>query len=194
VKIMKKSTKILAILGLAAAAAAGPAMAQEQGLYLGGSVGHAEVKDTCEGVTGIAAACRDHDTAWRVFSGYRFSRHVSAELGFTNLGDVSAVTPTGSVLDAENKGVDGSAIFSIPLTGGLSALVRLGVYRMRTTVEFAGSRSGDTSSGFTYGLGAAYDLWRLGLRLEWQRYDSVGGPTTGEDTIDVFSVGALFRF
>jgi hypothetical protein len=192
---MQKSKTALSILGLAAALAAAPAMADyKDGLYIGGSVGHAEVKDTCEGVTGLVASCRDHDTAWRVFSGYRFSRHFSAELGFTNLGDVSAVTPTGAVLDAENKGFDGSAIFSIPLNGVLSALVRLGAYRMRTTVEFAGSRSGETSSGFTYGLGAAFDLWRLGLRLEWQRYDSVGGAVTGEDTIDVFSVGALFRF
>jgi hypothetical protein len=192
---MHKTKTALSILGLAAALAAAPALADyKDGLYLGGSVGHAEVKDTCEGVTGIAATCRDHDTAWRVFSGYRFSRHLSAELGFTNLGDVSAVTSTGIVLEAQNKGVDGSAIFSIPLTGGLSALVRLGVYRIRTTVEVPGSRSGETSSGYTYGLGAAYDLWRLGLRLEWQRYDSVGGAITGEDTIDVFSVGALFRF
>jgi len=46
----------------------------------------------------------------------------------------------------------------------------------------------------TYGAGLACNLWRIGLRAEWQRYQNVGTGNTGEDDIDVFSVGALVRF
>ena len=34
----------------------------------------------------------------------------------------------------------------------------------------------------------------LGARLEWQRYQSVGGDNTGKENIDVFSIGALYSF
>jgi opacity protein-like surface antigen len=73
------------------------------------------------------------------------------------------------------------------------------MYRARTTVDQQGPgvvtpHAAGTNSGFTYGAGVGYNLWKLGLRAEWQRYDSVGTGDTGEDTIDVFSVGAIVRF
>ena len=43
-------------------------------------------------------------------------------------------------------------------------------------------------------LGAELRLGPLGVRAEWQRYANVGGASTGEDDLDVFSLGVLFRF
>jgi hypothetical protein len=78
-------------------------------------------------------------------------------------------------------------------------LTRLGVYRARTTLDQEGSffapvHDAGTKSGWTYGAGLSYTLGRFGLRAEWQRYNNVGADTVGTDDIDVFSLGALFRF
>jgi hypothetical protein len=174
-------------------AMSGAAIAQE-GLYVGGSVGVAQYKDICKRAT---VPCDDQDDAWRLVAGYQFSRHWSAELAYADLGEVTGAGAAGS-FRLETTGWDLSALGSIPLTGGLSAFGRLGVYRLRTSLDQAGpafgvTHAGITDSGFTYGAGLSYTLWRIGLRAEWQRYQSVGTGLNQED-IDFFSVGALFRF
>lgn len=188
---MNKIRSTLTIVALLALA--GPAIAQE-GLYLGGSVGVAQYKDTCKRAN---VPCDDQDDAWRLFAGYQFSRHWSAELGYADLGEVAGAGALGS-FSLEAKGWDLSALGSIPLAGGLSAFGRLGVYRLRTTLDQAGPGFGTvheaiTDTGFTYGAGLGYTLWRIGLRAEWQRYQNVGSSINDED-VDVFSFGALFRF
>jgi OOP family OmpA-OmpF porin len=191
---MEKSTTILAILGLLTALVAGPALAQDRGLYLGGSLGHAQYKDTCKRAN---VPCDERDDAWRFFAGYQFSRHWSAELGYADLGAVRGSGAIGS-FSLEVKGWDLSALGSIPIAGGMSAFGRLGAYRVRTTIDQQGGfgtvHDAGTNTGITYGAGIGFNLWRFGLRAEWQRYENAGNSTIGEDDVDVFSVGALFRF
>lgn len=192
---MKNSKPILAILAVLAAAVGSPAAAQDKGIYLGGSGGYAQYKNSCKRAN---VPCDDHDTAWRLFAGYQFNRNWSAELGYADLG---AATGTGALgtFAVDVRGWDLSALVSIPVAGGLSALGRIGMYRARTTVDQVGPgvvtpHAAGTNSGLTYGAGLGYSLWKLGLRAEWQRYENVGNSSIGEDEIDVFSIGALFRF
>jgi OOP family OmpA-OmpF porin len=190
---MKKSGSMLAILGLLALAS--PAIAQDQGIYLGGSLGYTQYKSSCKRAT---VPCDDRDDAWRLLAGYQFNRHWSAEVGY---GDLGAATGSGAngFFAVKTKAWDLSALASIPVAGGLSALLRLGMYRARTTIDQQGPgvvtpHAAGTNSGFTFGAGVGYNLWKLGLRAEWQRYDGVGTGDIGKDDIDVFSLGALFRF
>jgi hypothetical protein len=184
---MKKIRSTLMILALLAVA--GPGIAQE-GIYLGGSFGYAKYKDTCDLAN---VPCDDNDEAWRLFAGYQFSRHWSAELGYTDLGAVTGAGTLGS-FSLDTKGWDLSVLGSIPVAGRLSAFGRLGLYRLRTSVDQTGPlHDAITDSGFTYGAGLGYTLWRIGLRAEWQRYQNVGS-NINEGDIDVFSLGALFRF
>jgi len=197
---MKMSTTLLAALGLAALAVASPAVADDKGIYLGGSFGLAQFGDSCDDVallTGNTGGCQDKDEAWRAFAGYRFNKTVAVELGFADLGRVTAQGAAQSV-EAERRSWDLSALFSLPITERLSAFGRLGVYLAKTSLKLVApagtSESGETNSGFSYGAGLGYQLGFLGLRTEWQRWDNVGGGTTGEDTIDLFSVGVLIQF
>lgn len=189
---MKKG-RWLVVVGFLAAAAAGPAAAQ---LYVGGSLGFSQFKDICA----IAnVPCDDNDTAWRAFGGYQFNEYFALELGY---GDLGAATGSGAPrsFSVESKEAwDLSGVFSFPVATRLSALLRLGAHRVRTTVDQQGPAFGTlheakTGSGFSYGLGAEYSLGKLGVRAEWQRYDNVSGGTLGETDIDVISVGLLFRF
>jgi OOP family OmpA-OmpF porin len=193
---MKKG-RWLAVLGVLLGTAAVPAAAQDdRGLILGGSVGYAQYKDICKRAT---VPCTDEDeAAWRAFAGYQFSRNWSAELGYAKLGEVSGTGAAGS-FKVEVKTWDLSALGGFQLAGPLGVFGRLGIYRARTTIDQEGPAFGSvhdagTNSGLTYGAGLSFPVWRVGLRAEWQRYENVGTSNTGEDDIDMFSLGVTFRF
>lgn len=202
---------VLAALAMVAALIAGPAAAQakdESGIYLGGSVGYSQYKDTCKN---LFIPCDDDDTAYRVFAGYQFNRNWAAEVGYGDFGDARGSGPIPAGGDATFKthsyAFDLTAIGSVYLTQRLSLFGRLGVYMGRTTRDieftaFPNVNDSKTNSGFTYGAGLGYNLWRFGLRAEWQRYDNIGtnsnsgivGGGSGTDEVDVFSLAFLFRF
>lgn len=195
---MKKG--LLGVLAILATLLAAPAAAQgESHIYLGGSIGYSQYKDTCRR---LLIPCDDHDTAWRGFAGYQFNRYISAEVGYAGLGSVTGNGDLGgpATYKLESKAWDLSAIGHIPVTQRLQANLRLGFYRARTTEDqegaFGSLHSGATNGGLTYGAGAGYNLGRFGVRAEWQRYENVGGTdiAAGEDDIDVFSIGVLVRF
>jgi OmpA-OmpF porin, OOP family len=192
-----------AIVGIVLAAALGPVAAQEsqRGIYIGGSVGYSQYQNACERAL---VPCDEGDTAGRFFAGYQFNRNWSAEIGVGHFGEatgsgaVSGGGGTGS-FKLKTDGWDVTGVGTIPLGSGLGILARLGVYRVRTTLDqegsfFAPEHDAGTKSGWTYGAGLSYTLGRFGLRAEWQRYNDVGADTLGTDDIDVFSLGALFRF
>jgi len=191
----------LMVLGLFAAAAAGPAAAQDPGLYLGGSVGYSQFKDSCKE---LPVPCDGEDTAWRAFGGYQFNRYVAVEGGFANLGKATGAGSLGPGAQGSfqlevKEAWDLTAVFGIPVTDRLSGLVRGGMYRARTTLNvqqtgFPDTHDAGTNSGFSYGAGAEFRLGLIGVRAEWQRYENVGVAATGEDDIDVLSIGVLFRF
>jgi OOP family OmpA-OmpF porin len=198
---MKNGKPVLAILGFVMLAAVNPAAAQEPGIYLGGSAGYSQYKDVCKD---LIVPCDDHDTTWRAFGGYQFNNWFALELGYGDLGAATGagIANTGTPGDfsvAVEQAWDLTAVFLFPVTDRLSALGRVGMYRARMIVEervtgFPDTHEAGTNSGFSYGVGAEFRLGPLGLRTEWQRYENVGVAATGEDDIDVFSVGLLWRF
>jgi OmpA-OmpF porin, OOP family len=192
-----------AFLGILLAAAVGPAVAQEseRGIYIGGSLGYSQYQNACESAL---VPCDEGDVAGRLFAGYQFNRHWAAEIGAGQFGEASgsgAVAGGGGTgsFSLKSYGWDVSAVATIPLNSRLGVLARLGVYRVRTTLDQQGSffaplHDAGTQSGWTYGAGLSYTLGRLGLRAEWQRYDNIGANSIGTDEIDMFTLGALFRF
>jgi OOP family OmpA-OmpF porin len=207
---MKKG--VLAALAIATALLAAPAVQAQtkdpSGIYLGGSIGYSQYKDTCKN---LFIPCEDHDTAFRLFGGYQFNRNWAAELGVGDLGEAegSGPIPAGGngSFKQRSYGFDLTGIGTAHITQRLSAFGRLGVYMARTTrdIEFSNfpasnAHDAKTNSGFTFGAGLGYNLGRFGVRAEWQRYDNIGTNNnsgtdgSGTDEIDVFSLAFLFRF
>jgi OOP family OmpA-OmpF porin len=186
-----KNGRWLVVAGLLAALA-GPAAAQETGLYFGGSIGQAVYKASCEKAV-FAGTCKDNDTAWRAILGYQLSRNYALEVGYAYLGELESEGLLGTST-AEAKGFDLSVLANMHLMDRLSLLGRFGAYRLRANSEGASVTDAETSGGFTFGLGLAYDLGWLGLRAEWQRYDGVGYGSIGEDDIDFLSLGVRLTF
>jgi OOP family OmpA-OmpF porin len=201
----------LAILGMVTALVAAPAAAQssdESGLYVGGSLGGSQYKDTCKN---LFIPCDDQDAAWRIFGGYQFNRNWALELGYGDFGEAhgSGPIPAGgnATFRTHSYAFDLTGIGSLYLTQRLSLFGRLGAYMGRTTrdiefTNFPNVNEAKTNSGLTYGAGLGYNLGPLGVRAEWQRYDNIGtnqnsgieGEPSGTDEVDVFSIGVLLRF
>jgi OOP family OmpA-OmpF porin len=182
---------------------AGSAWSQEAGIYIGGAIGRAEYRNACEGVT---ISCDHIDNAVKIFAGYQFNRYFAAEIGYADLGKSSAngvVSGVNVNATAESVAWELVGVASLPVIDGLSLYGKLGFYRAETKVSGTGAIPGfsaflsesDRNSDATYGLGARYGITRnLALRAEWQRYVAVGGPDVGDNDIDVFGVGLMYRF
>lgn len=191
----------VAIFAWTALFAATPGYAQTGGwmggrmdtnLYIGANVGQSRFSSSCENVP---VSCDDKDTGWKAFAGYRFHRNVAVEAGYFDLGRASAAGG-GVFAEAKVRGWELAGLAIFPVVDRLDVYARLGMARSRVSVSATtGFGVSDNSTDVTYGLGAQYSLARnLGVRAEWQRYDSVGGDNTGKDDIDLFSVGVLFKF
>jgi opacity protein-like surface antigen len=181
---VNKIKSILAVVALLASVV-GPAAAQDKKYFLGGSFGRAIYTESCET---LARPCDDTDTGLRGYAGYYFNRHVALELGVAGLGSVVSQGLKARQVFAG----DASGLLVFPLFGnsGLHAFGRAGLFRARTKVF----GEVEANTAWTYGAGLGFNLGFVGIRAEWQRYDNVGGGSTGEDTIEYLNVGGLIRF
>ena len=200
---MKRTAKVVAAAALAILVAT-PAWSQDAGFYLGASIGQSRAKDFCDDSGGFS--CDDKDTAWKLFGGYQFNRHLAVEAGYTDLGEVGAsgvlsgVSVRGTV---EVTAFELMGVGSFPVMDRFALYGKLGVYRAETEQSVTGTlgtitvtdNASENNTDLTFAFGARFDITRnLGIRAEWQRYLDVGGGEIGEDDVDVLSVGVLWRF
>ena len=190
---------LLAATSFAAMTLAFPALAQTAegapgGLYLGGSIGLSKFRHGCADLPS-GVSCDEKDTAWRLLAGYQFNRWLGAEVGYHDLGKIDG---SGLGVDADVKAnaweLVGVGTFPIGSQFGLYG--KLGGYRGETKLSSNVGLSGkDHNDGLTYGAGLEWNALRnVGLRLEWQRYNDIGGNDSAKGDIDVMSVGAVWRF
>jgi OmpA-OmpF porin, OOP family len=181
------------IVGAAMMALSPAALSQTTGFYVGGAIGQTTI-DAC-GVVPAGLSCDDEDTSWKILGGYQINRNFSAELGYSNLGEITASGPGGS-LSIESNAWELVGVGSYPLSNQLSVYGKLGLYRAEVELTSTVGISGDeTATDLTYGVGLRYDFTpTIGVRGEWQRYGDVGGGSTGEGDVDVLSVGVIFKF
>jgi len=144
----------------------------------------------------------------QVFAGYEYLPRWGIELGYVDLGDVSASIngtisgindyfATGQDIYPQTAtGVQLSSVYRYPVSGSLQLTGRVGVFNWTTdyTLE-TNTVSQDVSEDGTdiiYGIGVESGSWiRHGgivSQLNWERYKING------ETIDVLSVGVSYRF
>jgi OmpA-OmpF porin, OOP family len=188
-----KSAVIAIALGASVFALPAAAQVNMSSVYVGATVGQAEFKDAC---SGVSVSCDDKDTAWRLLAGYQINRNFAVEVGYHDLGEAKA--SAGGV----NASIKATAwellgVGILPIANQFSAYGKLGVYYAKSEgTSNVGASADETNTGLTWGVGAQWDVIRnLGLRLEWQQYRDVGGESLGgEDPINVLSIGAIWRF
>ena len=191
------------------------AQAQDTGWYAGANVGQSKAKIDDSGITGrllgegfTSITLDDHsrDTGFKVFAGYEFTRYLSVEGGYFNLGRFSYVAttfPPGTLNgDIRLQGLNLDGVLSLPITQRFSAFGRAGLTCVGAKDAFSGSgqlrvldpNPKKTSFDGKFGGGLQYDFTRaVGMRAEVERYrvpDAVGN----QGDIDLYSLGLLVRF
>jgi OOP family OmpA-OmpF porin len=202
----------LAAATLGAAALAAPSLAQAQmagltdesaGFYVGAGAGEAKQDDSCSLPGASISSCDDKDTAWKVYGGWQLNKWLAAELAYVDLGEASFSGSTaGGPFSGETEtwGITAHAVgmFPIPI-GGLSALSLLGklgtIWYDRERTSGGGFSGDDDDFAFAWGLGVQYTFnQRVGVRAEWDRYESVGNSSVGEGDIDAWTISLNYKF
>ena len=193
--MIKKGFAVLSVASAMLVAA--PAFAQDQGWYAGLHLGQAKAKDACDGVSGAGISCDDNDTMFRILGGYQFNKNLAVELGYNDMGEVSA-SGGGITANIESKIWELVAVGSWPFTPQFSAYGKLGMYRgetdFSTNAPGVGNES-ESNTDLTYGIGVRWDFTKnLGVRAEYQIYKDLGGGNIGESDVDAMSVGVIWKF
>jgi opacity protein-like surface antigen len=165
-----------AVLGAAAMAVSAGAVAQQAdtGWYVGASIGQSDLDV-------------DKDTAWKATVGYQINKTFSAEVGYTNLGEVSG-NVLGIPVDVEATAWEAIGVGKFPVGNQLSVYGLVGIAMVEVEASSGGISASDDSTELTFGVGAQFDVSRnLGVRAQWQRYGA-------DEDIDVISLGVVFKF
>lgn len=211
---------IVAALGPGCALDAQPA--DDSGWYLGAGAGRSDARRTtswgqltdatlrANGVT-ASTVISSHDTAWKLFGGYRLNENFAAEGGYTRIGRFAGTSVISAPAAASAPGTwDAYALTAAivgiaPIAKQFSAFGKLGLAYSRLSVSVAAPGAGgatvlvnpnNSRVQALVGAGLTYDVTKqFSVRTEWERFNNVGdGSTTGQTAIDVISLSGQFRF
>lgn len=195
---------------------AAPTWAQEGGYFYGGvSLGQSRAKidedritSTLSGVglTTTSMTRDEHDTAYKLFGGYQLNRNFAIEGGYFDLGKFgfsSTTVPAGTLNgQIRLRGVNVDLVGTLPLTGGLSAIGRVGAQYAQARDTFSGTGAvsvqdpnpGKRAANYKFGAGLQYEISPSFLvRAEAERYrinDAVGN----HGDVNLFSVSLVVPF
>jgi hypothetical protein len=175
---MRKS--IIALATAALGLTALPTLAADNGIYLGGSIGQ----------TGVQIDEFDYDadaTSYKLIAGWRFLDWLAVEGNYIDFGSADD-TVSGTRLETDLSGVSLSAVGFLPV-GPVDLFARVGAVDWSADLSAEGfGRDSEDGTDFTYGVGAQFRVWSLGIRAEYEIFDF-------EDAdVDMLSIGVTWTF
>lgn len=166
---------------LVSAVAVAAFSAHAEGLYVGGSLGTSRYNGPDVG----GLSTDSSSNGGKLYGGYGFTPNFGVEAGYADLGKAQSAAG-----DVRGHGIFVDAVGTVPLSEGLSALGRVGLFNGKAKSSFGTSDSG---TNYKVGLGLQYDFNKqTGIRGEWERYrfDALG---TKANT-DLYSIGVNYKF
>lgn len=180
--------KVLALCSLGAllGAPALPATGEDAGFYAGLGAGATSI-DFCSQFIGLTT-CDDQDTGLRFFVGHRVNPNVAVEIGFTDLGEITATGPGGTAR-ISSDGIQVAVRGIGPVSPQVNVFGKAGLFFWDAKATAPGLSLTDNGTDITFGLGLGLSVSRQAeLRLEWERFDLDG------DNIDMFSLAVQLNF
>ena len=175
----------IATASLVAALGSTPALAVDNGIYIGASVGDSGVEfDENEGFN-----IDDNDTGYKLNAGWRVLDWFAVEANYIDFGKTEG-NFGGERLQFEGDGINFSALGFIPI-GPVDLFARAGFISWNADArvpDFDLSAS-DDGMDFSYGGGAQFRIWSLTLRAEYEVFDIADA-----DNVDLLSVGLMWTF
>jgi hypothetical protein len=158
---------------------ASAAQAFDKGLYVGGSVGQADVSITSSSNN---IDFKDSATAYKVYLGVRPLKWFAVEAGYVDMGK-----PKQANYSATTTGISGFAVGYWDL-GPVDLFAKAGAINTSSKITTSGIKLGSKSSNdFAYGAGIQVSVLMFKIRGEYERFE-VGKGT------NMASVGVVFTF
>lgn len=187
--------------------------ATEKGFYLGGAYGESELDEVGELNqvcidNGLVCQIQDSDTALKLFLGYQFNGYFAIELGYMDLGTLTAGTtfPAVANIGFSIEGGFISLLPQIPIGEHVAVFLRLGAIAGDATLSasipsFGVSQSESSAlGGVEIGIGAMVHLGKnASFRLEYDkvRFDEVlelAGFQVDSPDMTIISGSIVVRF
>jgi hypothetical protein len=173
---MHKALVLTALLGFGSSA-----FAADNGIYVGGSLGQANVE-----LEEASIDIDGDDTGFKAIAGIRPLDWLGIEANYVNFGEVE---DDGLEIDA-----DGISAFAVGFlaVGPIDLFAKGGLISWDSSVGLDGV-SGDIfqedGTDFAYGVGAQFRVWSLSVRAEYEVFD-----VDDVDELNMISVGLTFTF
>ena len=157
-----------------------PAIAADNGIYLGGSVGQSSLD--IDEVSYDASA-----TGYKLIAGWRFIDWLAIEGNYVDFGSGDD-SIAGTKIETEADGISLSAVGFLPV-GPVDLFARVGMIDWSADLSSPGIGSeSDDGTDLTYGVGLQFRVWSLGIRAEYELFDI-------EDAdVDMISLGVTWTF
>jgi hypothetical protein len=176
------SLAALAMLGASLNASAA------EGVYVGGSVVKSHFDSDSfseEDIDDID----DEDTGWKVLVGFRATPYFGIEGAYTDFGEANAPSvPAGGPFEANAKAFSAFGVVYAPV-GPVDFFLKAGAARIDAEGNIGAVFFEDKATEFAYGAGVQVNIGRLGLRAEYEKFD-----TDEIGDLDIASLGFTFTF
>ena len=168
-----------ALAGTALLLLAGAAMAADNGIYIGGSIGQANVE-----VEDDLADFDGDDTGFKVIAGIRPLDFLGFELNYVDLG-----APEEGGVEVDATGIDAFAVGFLPLPL-VDLFAKVGVVSWDSSVSVDGVEVVDDSGeDLAYGVGAQARFGSIAVRAEYEIFD-----IDDTDDVNMLSLGLTWTF
>lgn len=170
-----------AILATALLLASTASMAADNGIYIGASLGKADV-DLDEDSIGLDLD--GDDTGFKIIAGIRPLDWFGIEASYVNFGEVKQ-----GPLSIESDGITGFGVFFLPV-GPVDVFAKGGVISFDSDIKFqnVGNLRSD-GTDFAYGVGVQFRLLSLGIRAEYEKFE-----IDDTDDANMLSIGVTYTF
>jgi opacity protein-like surface antigen len=160
-----------------------PAVAADNGFYLGGSVGQANLKidDVTDGFS--VADFDGDDTAFKLIAGIRPLDWLGVEAAYVNFGEPED-NVFGQNVKADGDGISAFAVGFLP-TGPVDLFAKLGLISWDSKIS---GTFDDDGTDLAYGVGAQFRVLGLSIRAEYEKFD------ISDVDLDMISVGLTYTF
>lgn len=161
-----------------------PALAADNGFYLGASVGQANLK--IDDLTNGTLANDDFDaddTAFKLIAGIRPLDWFGVEAAYVNFGEPED-TVLGQKLKADGDGISAFAVGFLA-TGPVDLFAKAGLISWDSKIS--GSFD-DDGTDLAYGAGAQFRVLGLSIRAEYEKFD------ISDVDLDMISIGVTYTF
>jgi OOP family OmpA-OmpF porin len=157
-----------------------PAVAADNGIYLGASVGQ----------SGLQVDDFNYDasaTGYKIIAGWRFLDWLAVEGNYVDFGSGDDRVE-GTKIETEADGISLSAVGFLPV-GPVDLFARVGAVDWSADISSPGFGSdSDDGTDLTYGIGAQFRVWSLSIRAEYEMFD------VSDADLDMISVGVTWTF